>query len=752
MGKSALDFIRTAASVLFIVAAPWAQVGWQTTHTTLPANGLNVGECGLVASSMRVKVFPAYLEVEEDAEIAALGGVTAGNDPKTLEISGTFLMPPGTAITGALLWEGDKVLQGKLLDRNIADSLYESLVDRDSIPPTRPRDPIIIERVAKDTYRFRIYPVETGRTRRFRLRYQLPPVITDEGLEIPMRAAIAPLFPGSGTKVSVTFQGGGEVTKAILAVGMGAKTEMTFPRTRLLNPMDLIPQAGWDPYTGQWSASSGMRILPYDPLRQVVVKTSFSSGQMAGHYLNLYAGVTEDVLKGLNRRVEVVVLWKWHNPGSWIIKTQWGEEFTGYVWEAMNQQNLIQTLYQSMGGLGTRIGLVHDDSKNEPHAFKASNRSEPEYAAAIDYLTSIQGGYPEQFVRGIKAGKASGSVVAGVTASKNRFRSNLRLVKTLYSQESGTVRHLLVVSAGPEFIVDKNDMNVSFDSLFSDKISISGYGGGFQQAGFDFFEAKKKHAYKGPVAASWMGDVPGFADMNLNVIVRNATKAYDFSIACQGGISPACGSLTFHGKSDLAWRDSLEWEAFDRDGRLMGTAKTLPVLIGKPEDTAIAVLWAGSGSAFSEKKELPLGPVFGFVDEWASLLATAKDSLKPDTYSDSGVPRISNESLKDVIPNYTSDYVPSTVISAKQAGPLAEPSTWRIERVRGGGLNIRIPGLVRGVAAEMDLFGPSGKRAGYWSARSEHGVFNLPAVAVRPGVYLLQIRVAGSISAKRIVL
>ncbi|MDB5102378.1 MAG: hypothetical protein JWP91_67 [Fibrobacteres bacterium] len=753
MGKNGL---RTKAAILAAILSATgvnAQVSWQTTHALGSGTGSGSGTCGLESSAMRVSIFPAYLEVEEDAEISVLGAVEAGADPKTLEITGTFSMPAGTAIVGALLWDGDRILQGKLLDRRIADSLYEEIVDRNPTPPARPRDPLILELIAKDTYRFKIYPVDLGHSRRIRLRYQLPPVIGADGIEMSLRAAIAPLFPSSPAQVSVTFRSGTDIGKAILVTSQGVKTQMTLPRTRLMLPADFSLTAGYDPWMG-WVYNPGVRILPVDPLRQVMLKTTFPDGQMAGNYLNLYTSVTDDVLQGLNRKTEVVVFWKWQNPGAWIHEGNYGVDMET-VYQAQSQAASILEMYNAVGGAGTKLGLLHDDSKSEPHVFKASTRGQPEYTAAVEYLRSVQGAYPAEFARNMIPPKGSkpGNVSTAIKTGKNRFVSDLHIVKSLYSAESGTTRYLVMLTAGSDYASAETDMNAAFDSVFAkDPVSVAAFGDWpFSQAGFNLWQAHRDHHYEGATSFTPWGELPILPRVNLNVVVRNASKSYDFSIACDGGMAYNCGNLTFHGKSDSPWLDSLEWEAYDGDGKAVGSVKTKPTIIEHARDTAIALLWAGSGSAFSEKKELPLGPVFGFVDRWASLLSLQKDTLG-GSFSDSGVPRISNARLTDVIPNYDGGYKPDpSSIAAKVAG-LSDPASWRIERTRNGMVTVRIPGLNPGMPAEVELFDLAGKRAGRWNPRSVSGSIDIDASLVRTGVYLMKIKVAGFQAVKRVAI
>ncbi len=753
------------------ITVPFGQVTWQTTHST--NGGYQTGECDLTRGSLKVKVFQAYLDVEEDAEIAPAGTMIAGNDSKTLEIEGNFTLPSGAAITGALLWDGSRVLEGKLLDRVKADSAYESFVERNSAPPPAPHDPLILEALSKDTYRFRIYPSEPGRARHLRLRYQLPPTIGVDGIEMNLQAAIAPLFSSSGAQIPVTFENGGQVSKVIFVKGSDTRSEMVLPRTKLLTTSELAPQ---NIYENNWfrtskglyrnQSSSGLRIIPIDPLRQVTVKTSFPSGTMAGNYLNLYATVTDEVLRGLQQRVEIVVLWKWHNPGTWIIKQPWGNEVTGYVYQAQSQAAMLLNLYQQMGGAGTKLGMLHDDSKSLPHVFKPGSKQDSSYAQAIDYLQQLQGGYVEGFARGIKVLRTQNgqSLTAGINASKARFLNNLKIVKTMYSPETGVIRHLLVVSAGDDYLTDESDMNTEMDKLFADEpITLANLPGiGFSQAGLDYFDAHRTHAYRGLTVSTPWGEFPGLPDLNLNVVVRNAKKSYDFDIACTGGLNITCGSLTFHGKSDEKWNDTLEWEAYDKTGKAIGTTQTVPTTLEKPSDTAVAILWAGSDLPFSEKQELPLGPVYGFVDRWASLLSLKKDSLTtPEVYSDTGVPRISNTDLLSVIPNYSNGDVVSnpkdpngnraTSIAA-QVGSLSDPSAWQLERIHGNLLRVRIPGLQKGMKLKVELFDLMGKRMSGWVLESDREILAVDVSSIHSGLYMMKIQVGTIQGVKRIAL
>jgi hypothetical protein len=729
----------------------FAQATWQTTHTTI--GGYDRGNCELMSAALKVTVHPAWLDVEEDLEIAAVGAVAPGNDAKSLEIIGNFSLPTGAAITGALLWDGDQILQAVLLDKAKADSAYQVLVDRNSTPPPRPRDPILLEMISKGNYRLHIYPVQISNSRHVRLRYQLPPAINEEGIAMTLNAALATLAPNSQLSIPVTFTGAG-VDSVILALSDQSRSTLSLPRTRLMRASD-VAQWIWG-YYGY--AAAGIRLIPVDHRRQVAVGTSMAAGLMAGHYLNLYAGVSDDVLGALGRKVEIVVFWKWHAPASWALENGYGYADYGNVYTAQAQAGALLNLYGQLGGTGNQVGLLHDDGRGEPKRFGVASRGDAEYQAALEYLGNVQGNYVMDFALGMKpkVKPKPGDQKAAILASESRFYQNMRLVKSLYSPATGVVRHLVLVSAGPENVTDATEANAYFDSLFADKpLSVGTLAGSsFAQAGFDAWTAHRDHPAQGPQVATEFGSLPGFDALNLNLVVRNSEKAYDFPIRCEGGLALACGSLTFHGKSDHPWQDSLEWEAFDAAGKRIGTAKTLPKRVGAPEDTSIAVLWAGSESPFSEnRKEPPLGPVYGFVDAWASMIGLPKDTLKnADVFADTGVPRVAPGQLTDVLPNYQPGDAPTTSLAADAArlGRFGDPAQWIWERTHAG-LSVRIPGFAAGVAVVAELFDMQGKRVGFGSTRSESGAFFLPAPDLRSGLYILKVRAGGVQMAKRIV-
>ena len=355
------------------------------------------------------------------------------------------------------------------------------------------------------------------------------------------------------------------------------------------------------------------------------------------------------------------------------------------------------------------------------------------------------------------------------SASKEKFLANLRLVKTLYSPETrGGAAPPPGLRRALTMWWQTQDMNDAFAAAF-DSLPVSV--GEFAWAASprrDSTTGRRPAAfpYRGPATATGWGDVPALAPLSLNVVVRNERKAYDFGIRCEGGLALNCGTLTFHGKSDTPWKDSLEWEAFDQSGKLLASAKTKPAVLGADGDTAVAILWAGSSAPFSEKKELPLGPVFGFVDRWASILALEKDSLDRDRNAslcgfrgaphrqqgaqgrDPQLPGRPGSGRRRRRRRHASP-LPSSRRRAcwgfppigSSSGPWTECSCFVS------------PDWPAGCAPRWRLFDLHGRRLGDWMLTSGAGALRWnPSGIARGGLFLLKIEVAGLSATKRIAL
>lgn len=75
-----------------------------------------------------------------------------------------FPMPEGSAITRFSMYAGEEEIRGKILDRNEARGIYESIV-------RRRKDPALLEYIDRNTFRASVYPIPAHGDKRIRLNY-----------------------------------------------------------------------------------------------------------------------------------------------------------------------------------------------------------------------------------------------------------------------------------------------------------------------------------------------------------------------------------------------------------------------------------------------------------------------------------------------------------------------------------------------------------------------------------------------------
>jgi hypothetical protein len=281
MGKLIKGF--TFCLVCFSIS--FATISWQTTH-----NGTSGGFCQLSSNKISVTVHPYYADVVEEAEISTLGSVSWG-DSKTLEITGDFTLGKGTALRSMLLWNGKKILKAKLLLRADADSAYEQVVDRDK-PVFVARDPALIEYMGNDHYRFKIYPVEIGGTRKIRILYSVPLQMSGDGPLFNVYTAFTLGAVQIPNQIPMEiFNSSATYDKCFIQHGLIKKTVQ-------FGAIYSIPVS--DLYNAPYYYSSGfssnpIKIVPVVNSWNVGFNTQIESGELGGYYSAIIASIPDTI-------------------------------------------------------------------------------------------------------------------------------------------------------------------------------------------------------------------------------------------------------------------------------------------------------------------------------------------------------------------------------------------------------------------------------------------------------------------------
>jgi hypothetical protein len=299
--------MRTLAALLIMIATIpatlFSQTMWQTTR-----EGYQRGQCHLESNSLRITVHQYHIDVEEEAVIKTQGEVTWG-DPASLEITGTFQLSPGSAVRSMLLWNQGTILKARLKQRAAADSAYENVVDRQQTI-IRPRDPALIEYLGQGRYRYKIYPVSIGNSRKIRILYSIPLHAAGDEPSFEIRTAFttgAHTFPDyvpvevikGNTALSSYRLQYGEIIKTVRSDGV------------YMAPISSFFSYGWHSVT----QSHALRLILDTGICNTAYTASIDSGARSGFYSALLITVPDTVsdmmdrllLTGNNSSIELAV-------------------------------------------------------------------------------------------------------------------------------------------------------------------------------------------------------------------------------------------------------------------------------------------------------------------------------------------------------------------------------------------------------------------------------------------------------------
>jgi Vault protein inter-alpha-trypsin domain/von Willebrand factor type A domain len=156
----------------------------------------------------------AQTEVEE---------VFQNDTDRVLEGRYVFPLPADATISGLTLFVGDKPVEGELVEKKRAATIFKSIVE-DTV---RPRDPALLEWVSGSKFSLKVFPIPARGSRKLVLRYQQ--VLTSDG---PRQVYVYPLSFGAARRtaiddlsIDVDLSDGGQAVQGALASGYAATVE-----------------------------------------------------------------------------------------------------------------------------------------------------------------------------------------------------------------------------------------------------------------------------------------------------------------------------------------------------------------------------------------------------------------------------------------------------------------------------------------------------------------------------------------------
>lgn len=602
------------------------------------------GRANLVDSRLTIHVGPQWIDVEEEAEVLVVPNWSGSNMRWIVE--GTFEVPKGTAITGCMLWNGDTLLMGKLRGKQEANAIFDSLV-----PPRNPawaRDPLLVEQLTETTYGLKLFPFEPNGTRRFRLRYLVPR--SSGSSEISVKPLMARSLNGTiPTSFRLRLRG---TEKDLRIVQNGAVWPADLPsseKVELSSYADV--RLRW---TNGGSSEAGNAL-----------RGSQTSGGWSGDYVMYSGKVPDSILSKVNLKSETVVLWSWIQPRQFVSSCYdyyagTASCVTNQGFEAIGQATRIRMVGQTLVGSGNRVGMVVDEGLDDSlKVFALGDSSSSSWRSMNSWLEGVGVDYLKARIP--TTSSAGGvSTNLSVSRSRSRFQVDLRRVATLYSADSGIVRHLLVVTAGVS--ASSAALEEVDASILPKGVSVGSTN--FGQRSYTYnYNVTGYYTYGDYPKATWPGiDLgglerarPGTSSTEVRdglrlprIRTRLPVRLSIGSASGRIGRNAVLGknaagqfvaSLNAHGKS---LSNSLTWAIYGDSGETLASWDHTPAWTDLGADSVFPRLWSKTEVPLSPLfEDRDLGPIFGVVDFHHSLLATPSDTvgaLRQAALKDSGVP------------------------------------------------------------------------------------------------------------------
>lgn len=597
------------------------------------------GYVELVDAVRRITVHDYFLDIEEDLVLQPRNSWQPYDNLNTLEIFGTFNLPSQAVITGVLIWDGDKLLRGKLKSKVTARQEYEDVVGAREV-----RDPIIIEKISNpyndfDIYNIAVYPVEWGKSRKIRIRYLCPQKYY--GHELMMQ-----IPPSISTEVSFYPS---TITQIISAYD-------NIEKIKLLTLLDTntysLPYTLTDKFDINRLKSTYLKIPSGD--NSMLVKTNFKEGNWKGDYVMYWGTPPESLLIKSGLRREIVFLWKWNFWNTFVYKDNFSKSISPYGREAINQAKQIYNSNIKITNAGDKVGLLlekgsPDINKMFPLCVENSRTfdSLQSFLSSIDttyLLSTISGVAPPIQIRIDEDEREN-----FYTRSTQSFDISLKLICSLFSEHEKIVKHIVFISAGPvPEMPNLEDFYKGSDEILNNKITISAYGSSPRYPtgywpGVPMYRIVEKHALVSDgefVNNFW---VPLKKKTNYSVTLKNSNNSYTtdlYQIISHGNYrytdwryiytydTIPVDTMFFSGHTTSKWNDAIEWKAFDENKNILAVYNFIPKICNLPNDTFFVKLWAGTNNPVSDTSFLSnRGARYGIVDENYSLLALEQDVL-----------------------------------------------------------------------------------------------------------------------------
>ncbi|MCC7352273.1 MAG: VWA domain-containing protein [Anaerolineae bacterium] len=184
-------------------------------------------------------------------------------NPGSVVAEGTYLfaLPEGASVSDFALWADGQRIEGKLLNKDEARSIYENIVRQQ-------RDPALLEFVGRDLIQARIFPVPPNGQRRIELTYRQV-LVMDNGLaryRFPLRVPNLADLPIEQVAINVVIKSR-QPLKAIYSPTHAIDVERVGEREARIGyeVTDVRPEVDYELFYSVAAEEIGLNLLSYKP-------------------------------------------------------------------------------------------------------------------------------------------------------------------------------------------------------------------------------------------------------------------------------------------------------------------------------------------------------------------------------------------------------------------------------------------------------------------------------------------------------
>ncbi|MBK8801729.1 MAG: hypothetical protein IPN71_06645 [Fibrobacteres bacterium] len=587
----------------------------------------------LMSSRLRATVGPQWVDIEEEAELQVVA--IPGDTSRIFQLRGTLQFPARAVVVGCVVWRGDTALQAKLRPQDQSLGILLTIVN-DTTPFSS--DPVLLELDSADRYTLRAYPFLTQGSRRIRIRYLLPvQAVTGEVEVFPIFSQVT----GSLSSDWVLETRG--QPDSLRMVQVGTASPLTSPGMRTLSFSN----------SGKASLVWGRNDLPGT---QRAVFDRIQGGAWAGDYAMFSGTIPDSIASRASRRAEIVVLWRWIDAETfldpcWRENPVTGEPEVSRCLSEHGQRALVQAaeirkLAERTIARGHRFALVVDHGLDD--TCRVYRMADSTVRASWDIRNWLIGVDEDYLQFRIPSSPASATSSQGTEANQIRLASDLTKVGSVFSKDSGWVRHLVVTTTGP--IVTGGDFLEPPDlsGLPSDVSIRSNL---FDSMEWEWSDATQGYVEAGFARSRWpgvdltqaeamrQGDDMALVDgvwlprmrevLTGRLLIKAGAMDLEFPFQSQRG-SNGRWPIALNALAATLAKD-IRAEIFAENASTIAKWSISPRWVELSQDSIVPRLWARSSGRTSNVygfiTPTSLANTFGYVDGAYSLLAIPPDTL-----------------------------------------------------------------------------------------------------------------------------